>query len=75
MQSLAEGVELRSSGGSEDLDVTAVLPGWQHGTVIRSWLLDPLLLALEDDEELARLRGHVQDPGEGRWTGGQAVRS
>jgi 6-phosphogluconate dehydrogenase len=73
MQSLAEGVELLSSGGPEDLDVTAVLRGWQHGTVIRSWLLDLLLLALEDDEELARLRGHVQDSGEGRWTVEHAV--
>jgi 6-phosphogluconate dehydrogenase len=73
MQSLAEGVELLSSGGPEDLDVPAVLRGWQHGTVIRSWLLDLLLLALEDDEELARLRGHVDDSGEGRWTVEHAV--
>lgn len=68
MQSLAEEVELLSSGSPEDLDVTAVLRGWQHGTMIRSWLLDLLLVALEDDEELARLRGHVHDSGEGRWT-------
>lgn len=73
MQSLAEGVELLSSGGPDDLDVTAVLRGWQHGTVIRSWLVDLLLLALEDDEELARLRGHVHDSGEGRWTVEHAV--
>jgi 6-phosphogluconate dehydrogenase len=73
MQSLAEGVELLSVGGPPDLDPAAIVRGWQHGTVIRSWLLDLLLLAMEDDEELAQLRGHVEDSGEGRWTVEHAV--
>lgn len=73
MQSLAEGVELLSAGGPSDLDVPGVLRSWQHGTVIRSWLLDLLLLALDGDEELAQLRGYVQDSGEGRWTVEHAV--
>ncbi|RCW47237.1 6-phosphogluconate dehydrogenase [Halopolyspora algeriensis] len=67
MQAYAEGFELLAA--SEVVtDVPATIKAWSQGTVVRSWLLDLLVRALEEDPELERLRGYVSDSGEGRWT-------
>jgi 6-phosphogluconate dehydrogenase len=67
MQSLAEGFEIiQASEFPVDLQQVAAL--WQHGSVVRSWLLDLLVLALEQDPGLEKIRGYVEDSGEGRWT-------
>jgi 6-phosphogluconate dehydrogenase len=73
MQAMAEGVELLEAGGPDGVDVPAVLEGWQHGTVIRSWLLDLLVRALRDEDAFARIRGYAEDSGEGRWTVEEAI--
>jgi 6-phosphogluconate dehydrogenase len=73
MQALAEGVELLDAGGPDGVDVPAVLAGWQHGSVIRSWLLDLVVRALEDEASFERIRGYAEDSGEGRWTVEEAV--
>jgi 6-phosphogluconate dehydrogenase len=67
MQAYAEGWELLEA---TDLvtDVRATFESWQKGTVVRSWLLDLAVRALQDDEHLAKLKGFAQDSGEGRWT-------
>jgi 6-phosphogluconate dehydrogenase len=72
MQAYAEGWELLEA---TDLvtDVREVFRSWQQGTVIRSWLLDLAVRALDDDEHLEKLRGFAQDSGEGRWTVQAAV--
>jgi 6-phosphogluconate dehydrogenase len=72
MQAFAEGWELMEA---TDLvqDVPAVLRSWQSGTVIRSWLLDLAVRALDTDPHLEQLRGFAQDSGEGRWTVQAAV--
>lgn len=67
MQSYAEGWELLSKVDMVD-NVTEVFRSWREGTVIRSWLLDLLVAALDDDEGLAGIRGYAEDSGEGRWT-------
>jgi 6-phosphogluconate dehydrogenase len=67
MQALAEGWELLESADSVT-DVREVFRNWQQGTVIRSWLLDLAVRALDDDEHLGKLRGYAEDSGEGRWT-------
>ncbi|MGW5734614.1 MULTISPECIES: phosphogluconate dehydrogenase (NAD(+)-dependent, decarboxylating) [Streptomyces] len=67
MQAYAEGWELLEKVDSVT-DVREVFRSWQEGTVIRSWLLDLAVNALDDDEHLAKLRGFAQDSGEGRWT-------
>jgi len=72
MQAYAEGYELLTAA-EVVTDVPAVLGAWTRGTVVRSWLLDLLVLALEEDPELAGLRGHVEDSGEGRWTVEEAI--
>jgi len=67
MQSYAEGWELLDKAGLVD-NVTEVFRSWREGTVIRSWLLDLLVAALDDDPGLAGIRGYAEDSGEGRWT-------
>jgi 6-phosphogluconate dehydrogenase len=67
MQAYAEGWELLENVESVD-NVREVFRSWQQGTVIRSWLLDLAVDALDEDEHLERLRGYAEDSGEGRWT-------
>jgi 6-phosphogluconate dehydrogenase len=72
MQAYAEGWELLETTELVT-DVREVFRSWQTGTVIRSWLLDLAVRALDDDEHLHELRGFAQDSGEGRWTVQAAV--
>ncbi|WP_433514137.1 phosphogluconate dehydrogenase (NAD(+)-dependent, decarboxylating) [Nonomuraea sp. CA-143628] len=72
MQSFAEGWELLEASDIVK-DVKGCFSSWRTGTVIRSWLLDLLVRALESDEHLEELRGYAQDSGEGRWTVQAAV--
>ncbi|MDX3070608.1 decarboxylating 6-phosphogluconate dehydrogenase, partial [Streptomyces sp. ND04-05B] len=67
MQAYAEGWELLEKVDSVT-SVREVFRSWQEGTVIRSWLLDLAVNALDEDEHLAKLRGYAEDSGEGRWT-------
>lgn len=67
MQAYAEGFELLEKTDLVD-DVPAVLDSWREGTVVRSWLLDLLVQALEEDPGLSKIRGYADDSGEGRWT-------
>ncbi|WP_329261419.1 decarboxylating 6-phosphogluconate dehydrogenase [Streptomyces sp. NBC_01478] len=67
MQAYAEGWELLEKVHSVT-DVREVFRSWQEGTVIRSWLLDLAVNALDGDEHLDKLRGFAEDSGEGRWT-------
>jgi 6-phosphogluconate dehydrogenase len=72
MQAYAEGYELLAA---KDLvtDVHGAFKAWTRGTVVRSWLLDLLVRALEDDQDLASIKGYVDDSGEGRWTVEEAI--
>ena len=67
MQAYAEGYELLEKVDLVD-NVTEVFDSWREGTVVRSWLLDLLVKALEDDPGLSKVRGYAEDSGEGRWT-------
>ncbi|GHF75014.1 6-phosphogluconate dehydrogenase [Streptomyces thermodiastaticus] len=67
MQAYAEGWELLEKVDSVD-NVREIFRSWQRGTVIRSWLLDLAVNALDEDEHLEKLRGYAEDSGEGRWT-------
>ncbi|TKV28993.1 decarboxylating 6-phosphogluconate dehydrogenase [Arthrobacter sp. NamB2] len=72
MQSYAEGYELLEA---KDIvkDVHGTFAAWQKGTVVRSWLLDLLVKALQEDPGLSRIAGYVEDSGEGRWTVEEAI--
>jgi 6-phosphogluconate dehydrogenase len=62
-----EGFEiLEKSEYTYDLHQLASI--WRYGSVVRSWLLELLELALKEDPDLAKVKGWVDDSGEGRWT-------
>lgn len=68
MQAWAEGYELLDSRTDLVHDVPGTFKAWQRGTVVRSWLLELLVKALEEDPDFTQIEGYVEDSGEGRWT-------
>jgi 6-phosphogluconate dehydrogenase len=76
MQAYAEGFDILHKANSKDLppeqrydlDLANISEVWRHGSVINSWLLDLIALALRDDKELSAFAGRVEDSGEGRWS-------
>lgn len=72
MQAFAEGYELLEKKEIIN-DVPGTFKAWQRGTVVRSWLLDLMVRALEEDNHLDGIKGYVEDSGEGRWTVEEAI--
>jgi 6-phosphogluconate dehydrogenase len=72
MQALAEGFEILKRA-KYDLDLREIAEVWRRGSVVSSWLLDLIAIALNRDPGLASFSGHVPDSGEGRWTVQTAV--
>jgi len=68
MQAFAEGFELLEAKTEMDLDLAQISKIWQHGSVVRSWLLDLMADAFDSDAALSALSDYVDDSGEGRWT-------
>jgi 6-phosphogluconate dehydrogenase len=69
LESYAEGfavMQAKQDFGTLDLHAIAHL--WNQGSVVRSWLLELAERAFAEDPQLGKLRGFVQDSGEGRWT-------
>ena len=73
MQAYAEGFEILHASDYQ-LDLTAISDLWNHGSVVRSWLLELATLAFKSNgQDLAQLKGWVADSGEGRWTVQEAI--
>ena len=72
MQAYAEGFELMHESDFK-IDLGAVAGLWNHGSVVRSWLLELAARALAEDADLSGLKGYVEDSGEGRWTLHEAI--
>jgi 6-phosphogluconate dehydrogenase len=72
MQAYAEGYELLARSGL-DIDAQGALSAWRQGSVVRSWLLDLFVRALEQRPSLDGLSPVAQDSGEGRWTVQEAI--
>ena len=72
MQAYAEGFELMHAS-EYTVDLGAVAGLWNHGSVVRSWLLELAARALAEDGDLSGLEGYVDDSGEGRWTLHEAI--
>ncbi|MCD6351548.1 MAG: NADP-dependent phosphogluconate dehydrogenase, partial [Armatimonadetes bacterium] len=68
MEAYAEGFALLEAKKEFELDLHQVAEIWQHGSVVRSWLLELLGRALAEDASLEDVIGEVADSGEGRWT-------
>ncbi len=72
MQAYAEGFEILHAS-EYDLDLHGIAGLWNHGSVVRSWLLELAERALATDQDLTNLKGWVADSGEGRWTVQEAI--
>jgi 6-phosphogluconate dehydrogenase len=72
MQAYAEGFEIMHASDYE-LDLAGISKLWNHGSVVRSWLLELAERAFAGDQDLKHLRGWVADSGEGRWTVQEAI--
>jgi 6-phosphogluconate dehydrogenase len=68
MQAFAEGFGILKAKKEFGLDLSQISHIWQHGSVVRSWLLDLAANALDEDTELKDIKPWVADSGEGRWT-------
>lgn len=68
MQAFAEGFGILKAKEEFGFDLAQVSHIWQHGSVVRSWLLDLAANALDEDTELQDIKPWVADSGEGRWT-------
>jgi len=72
MQAYGEGFELLKAS-DYDYDLAKIAHLWNRGSVVRSWLLELAELAFAKDPALERIRGYVDDSGEGRWTVQEAI--
>jgi 6-phosphogluconate dehydrogenase len=73
MQAYAEGFAVMEKS-EFDLDLHELAGIWRYGSVVRSWLLDLLHNAFEaEGTHLEKIRGYVEDSGEGRWTVAEAI--
>jgi 6-phosphogluconate dehydrogenase len=73
MQAYAEGFEVMR-GSEFDVDLHQIAGIWRYGSVVRSWLLELLHAAFEQDgSDLEKIHGYVEDSGEGRWTIAEAI--
>lgn len=68
MQAFAEGFSILKAKKEFAMDLAQISHIWQHGSVVRSWLLDLAARALDEDTELTDIKPWVADSGEGRWT-------
>jgi 6-phosphogluconate dehydrogenase len=68
MQAFAEGFSILKAKEEFGLDLAQISHIWQHGSVVRSWLLDLAANALDEDTALTDIKPWVADSGEGRWT-------
>jgi 6-phosphogluconate dehydrogenase len=73
LQAYAEGFALLDAAEEFGFDLHQLAALWNHGSVVRSWLLELTELALAQPDEFAGIRGVVADSGEGRWTVQEAV--
>ncbi len=74
LQAYAEGYEILHASQDFELHLGQIAKLWNHGSVVRSWLNELAERAFSRDDQLAGIRGYVEDSGEGRWTVEEAMR-
>ncbi len=72
LQAYAEGFAILEASDYE-YDFGKIATLWNHGSVVRSWLLELAEDAFKKDPKLTQLKGYVDDSGEGRWTVQEAI--
>ena len=73
LQAYAEGFEIMNAKKEFGLDLHKISGLWNHGSVVRSWLLELAERAFDKEPDLASIQGYVEDSGEGRWTVAEAI--
>ena len=73
LQAYGEGFEIMHAKKELDLDLKKISNLWNHGSVIRSWLLELAENAFKKEPQLASIKGYIEDSGEGRWTVCEAI--
>ncbi len=73
MQSIAEGMDLLANGPYKELDLGSISHVWNHGSVIRGYLMELTERALKKDPRLGSIKPYVDDTGEGRWASQTAI--
>jgi 6-phosphogluconate dehydrogenase len=70
LQAYAEGFHLLKDGmfKGEHLDLEKIAALWNHGSVIRSWILELVQDIMKEDQELADIEGNIASTGMGKWT-------
>ena len=74
LQAYSEGYEILHASQNFTLNLGQIAKLWNHGSVVRSWLNELAERALSRDDQLATVKGYVEDSGEGRWTVEEAMR-
>jgi 6-phosphogluconate dehydrogenase len=74
MQAIGEGFEILKSGHYKHMDLKAIAKLYCNGSIIRGYLMDCTLQALEKDPELAKISDFIEDNGEGQWTVQEALK-
>lgn len=74
LEAYGEGFEILKASPYE-YDFAALSNLWNHGSVIRSWLLELAAHAFENSGDLEHVKGWVADSGEGRWTVIEAIQN
>ena len=72
VQAIAEGAEMLMRA-EYSLDLPALFHNWNHGSVIRSWLIELMRDGLRDNPDFERLSTYVEDTGEVKWVLGWAL--
>ncbi len=73
LQAYGEGFEIMHSKKEYNLDLRKISELWNHGSVVRSWLLELAENAFQKEPHLESIKGYVEDSGEGRWTVYEAI--
>jgi 6-phosphogluconate dehydrogenase len=73
LQAYGEGFEIMHSKKEYNLDLRKISHLWNHGSVVRSWLLELAENAFQKEPHLESVKGYVEDSGEGRWTVYEAI--
>jgi 6-phosphogluconate dehydrogenase len=77
LQAYAEGFHLLKDGAfkNEHLNLEKIASVWNHGSVIRSWILELVQDIMKEDPTLEDIKGTVASTGMGLWTVEEAHQS
>lgn len=73
LQAYGEGFEVLEAKKEFNLNLTRIAGLWNHGSVVRSWILELAEDAFKKNPHLEGVEGFVVDSGEGRWTVAEAI--